>query len=80
MTRSNVMLVFGAIAIAGLSFAVGESLGQRAMLKALRINLDDVQAMLLVDRVVSERKLKSLLAHDCAIEAMTTVDHNETLI
>lgn len=33
--------------------------------------------MLLVDRIVEERKEKSLLAHGCATEAMTMVDHHE---
>lgn len=33
--------------------------------------------MLLVDRIVGERKIKSLLARGCTAEAMATIDHNE---
>jgi hypothetical protein len=77
MTRRNIYLVLAAAIIAALSVAIGESLGQRSMLKQAGIQLDGVQAMLLFDRIVEERKLKSLLAHGCATEAMTAIDHNE---
>jgi hypothetical protein len=47
------------------------------MLRPLGIQVDGVQAMLLIDRIVEERKVKSLLAQGCATEAMRAVDINE---
>jgi hypothetical protein len=77
MTRRTMVFTLAAVIVAALSFGIGESLGQRAMLQSLKVQLDGVQAMLLVDRIVEERKVKSLLAHGCATEAMTRVDHQE---
>ena len=71
------ILVFGIAALVLLSFVIGESIGQRSMRRPFSIQLDGVQAMLLIDRIVEERKIKSLLARGCASEAMTVVDINE---
>ena len=77
MTRRTMIFTLAVVIVAALSFGIGESLGQRSMLRSLKVQLDGVQAMLLVDRIVEERKVKSLLAHGCATEAMTMVDHHE---
>jgi hypothetical protein len=77
LTRRNVILAFGIVAVAISSFVIGDSFGQRSMRKPIRIQVDGVQAMFLVDRIVEERKVKSLLARGCATETMTMVDHQE---
>jgi hypothetical protein len=77
LTWRNVILAFVIAAATISSFVIGDSIGQRSMRKPIRIQVDGVQAMLLVDRIVDERKIKSLLAHGCATEAMTMVDHQE---
>jgi hypothetical protein len=77
MSRRNLFFALTIVIIATLAFAIGESLGQRSMLKQAGVQLDGVQAMLLFDRIVEERKIKSLLAHGCATEAMTAIDHDE---
>lgn len=71
----NVFIAMMAIAIA--AFVIGDSIGQRSMRKPVRIQVDGLQAMLLVNRIVEERKIKALLAGGCATEAMTAVDHYE---
>ena len=77
LTRRNVILTIVIVAVAISSFVIGDSIGQRSMRKPIRIQVDRVQAMVLVDRIVEERKVKSLLARGCATEAMTMVDHHE---
>jgi|ERR1700733_9532907 len=77
MTRRTMIFTLAIVVVAALSFGIGESLGQRSMLRSLKVQVDGVQAMLLVDRIVGERKVKSLLAHGCAAEAMVMVDHHE---
>jgi hypothetical protein len=79
MTRRNVYLSVSAILIAFISFAIGESLGQRTMLKQASIQLDGVQAMLLFDRIGKERKIKSLLERGCLTAATSTLDHDENV-
>jgi hypothetical protein len=73
----NVMLGLAFIAAVGLSFAVGESLGQRSMVKQMRINLDGVQAMLLADQIVERRKVRSFLIGGCRTEALEEIDFTE---
>jgi hypothetical protein len=75
--RRNVAIAFAVVVVCILSFLIGDSVGQRSMRKPVRIQVDGVQAMLLVDRLVEERKIKSLLARGCATEAMSALDHNE---
>jgi hypothetical protein len=77
MTQRNMILAGGTMALAILSFVIGDSAGQRSMRNPFRIQMDGVQAMLLVDRIVEERKLKCLLAHDRAAEALKAIDFKE---
>lgn len=77
MTRHIVIVILTALAVAIVSVGIGESLGQRTMLKQTRIQLDDVQAMLLVNRIGDERKIKSLLARGCVSAASIEIDHSE---
>jgi hypothetical protein len=78
MTQRNIVTIACvAVAIAALSFVVGESHGQRSIVRSLRIQIDDAQAMLLVDRIVEERRIKSLLARGCANKAIGEITNNE---
>jgi hypothetical protein len=77
MTLRKSMLAISFLVAIALSLAAGESLGQRSMLKGLKIQLDGVQAMLLADRIIEERKLKSLLARGCTTDALNAVNITE---
>lgn len=78
MTRRNVVaLACAAAVIAALFFGIGMSLGQRSMVQSLRVQIDSVQAMLLVNRIVEERRLKSLLARGCGNKAIGEISNNE---
>jgi hypothetical protein len=79
MTRRNVVtLACAAAVIAALFFGIGVTLGQRSMIRSLRIQIDGVQAMLLVNRIVEERRLKSLLARGCGNKAIGEITNNES--
>jgi hypothetical protein len=71
----RVALVCGIVV--AVAFVIGESLGQRSMLRQLGTQLKDAQAMLLMNRVVEERELKSLLARGCAADAMIAIANTE---
>lgn len=58
-------------------FGVGVIVGQRHMFRAFSAQLRGVQAMLLFDRIVQEREIKSLLARGCVTQAMGEVSNNE---
>jgi hypothetical protein len=78
MTRRNVLaLACAAAVIAALFFGIGASLGQRSMVRSLRIQIDSVQAMLLVNRIVEERRIKSLLARGCGNKAIGEITNDE---
>jgi hypothetical protein len=65
------------IVLAIVLFSVGVSVGQRLMLRTVSVQLHDVQAMFLFDRIVQEREIKSLLARGCVTEATGEVSNNE---
>jgi len=77
MVVRNIALTFAAVVAAALSFVIGDSFGQRSMLRQAHVQVEGIQAMLLVDRIVEERKIKSLLMRGCTKEAITAVDINE---
>jgi hypothetical protein len=77
MIVRNLILVIAALAAATLSFVIGDSVGQRAMLRQAHVQVEDIQAMLLVDRLGQERKIKSLLLRGCPKEALAAIDINE---
>jgi putative effector of murein hydrolase len=81
MTRRNVVALACAAAImAALFVGIGVSLGQRSMIRSLRIQIDGVQAMLLANRMVKERRIKSLLARGCGNKAIGEIINNESSI
>jgi hypothetical protein len=80
MTRRNVVGLAGAaVVIAALFFGIGVSLGQRSMVRSLRIQIDSIQAMVLANRIIEERRIKSLLARGCGNKAIGEITNNENL-
>jgi hypothetical protein len=74
MTRRNVwMLSLAPLALA-VAFAVGDSIGQRTMLKVASIQLNDVQAILAFNRLHDEREVQSLLDRACVTQAKEYLD------
>jgi len=57
------------------AFAVGLSVGERSMLSALAIGIENVQAKLLVSRIEDERHLRELLKKRCARQAAEFVNY-----
>jgi hypothetical protein len=47
------------------------------MVRSLRSQIDSVQATLLVNRIVEERRIKSLLARGCGTKAIGEITNNE---
>jgi hypothetical protein len=47
------------------------------MVRAFRIQLSGVQTTLLLDRIVQERKIKSILERGCVTEAIGEISNNE---
>jgi hypothetical protein len=77
MTRRNWIISAAVVLLAIGLIGVGVILGQRLMFRAFSVQLRGVQAMLLVDRVVQERGIKSLLARGCVTEAIGEISNNE---
>jgi hypothetical protein len=77
MTKRNWTITAAAVLLAIALFGVGVILGQRLMIRAFDVQLRGVQATLLVDRVVEERGIKSLLARGCVTEAIGEISNNE---
>jgi hypothetical protein len=73
MKRIVAMLLAVAAALA-IGFVAGNSVGQRAMLRALSVQLDDVQTMLTFNRLLEERDLQALLSKHCLEQVATKVD------
>lgn len=57
------------IAVLGVTFVMGESIGQRQMLSGMNIQLDSMQAKLTFNRILDERHLGDLLAKGCVAQA-----------
>jgi hypothetical protein len=68
------IIAIGFVLAIAISFAVGDSMGQRAMLSAARVGLDGVQASLTYNRLDDERKLKSWLVKGCVQQAQSELD------
>ena len=66
-----IIACFGAGEIA---FAIGESMGQRSMLKGMSVQLDSVQTKLAFNRLLDERHWKDVLAKGCATQAAKALD------
>jgi hypothetical protein len=58
-------------------FGIGVIVGQRLMFRAVSVQLRDVQAMLLFDRILQEREIKSLLARGCVEVAIGEISNSD---
>jgi hypothetical protein len=65
------------VVVAALAFAIGDSYGQRTMLKAMSPQFDGVQAMLAYNRLDDDRKLGVLLSKGCVSQAQGFLDFDE---
>jgi hypothetical protein len=77
MTKRNWTITAVAVLLAIVLFGVGVIVGQRLMFRAFRIQLNGVQAMLLFNRIVREREIKSLLERGCVTEAIGEISNDE---
>lgn len=67
-------LVFSCVVVAAIAFAIGESMGQRSMLKGMSVQLDSVQTTLAFNRLLDERHWKDLLAKGCTAQVAKALD------
>jgi len=73
--RLTVVAVVAILSIA-VAFAVGLSLGQRSMLAASDKELRNVQAMLVFNRILDERRLQALMSRGCVSQAADEISFN----
>src|SRR5579872_3245663 len=66
--------ILGCVLVAVISFLIGSSLGQRAMLGRLNQQLDSVQASLAFNRLLDERHWGDLLSKGCVAQVEKAVD------
>ena len=66
--------IIGCVVTAAIAFAIGDSVGQRTMLKGINVQLDSVQASLALNRLLDERHWKELLAKGCDAQAARALD------
>lgn len=59
--------------VAVLSFLLGSSTGQRAMLRIFSVRYDGIQAMLAFNRLDDERHWEALLKNGCTAQAMKSL-------
>jgi hypothetical protein len=69
-------LIFVALAffLALITFFVGKGVGQRAMFTSMRTDLHSVQTMLAFNRILDERRLRSLISRGCINQAVDELD------
>jgi hypothetical protein len=77
MTKRNWTIIALTVLLAVVLFGGGVILGQRLMFRTFRLELDGVQARLLIDRIVGEQRIKSLLARGCVREALGDISNGE---
>jgi hypothetical protein len=77
MTKRNWTITVATVLLAIVLVGVGVILGQRLMFRAFAIQLRGVQATLLIDRIVQEREIKTLLARGCVNVAIREISNNE---
>jgi hypothetical protein len=66
--------IVGCVVAAAIAFVVGDSVGQRTMLKGMRVQLDGTQASLAFNRLLDERHWKELLEKGCVAQAAKALD------
>lgn len=75
--RPKLRLVIAILAcglMVAAAFAIGDSIGQRSMLSATSMQLDNIQTTLAFNRLIDERQLKSLMARGCIEQAAKAID------
>lgn len=71
------ILIFGSIVLLLFAFALGESMGQRAMLSVISMQLTSTQASLAFNRLLDDRRFRELLAKGCVRQATNAIDVSE---
>jgi hypothetical protein len=74
LIQNRITLIIIFLATIGVSFSIGDSVGQRTMLKALAPQLSGVQAMLLADKISRQRELLSYMRAQCIEESIDEID------
>ena len=77
MTKRNWTIPALWVLLAIVLFGVGVILGQRLLMRKAGVQVRGVQAVLLFDRIVEERTLKSLLTRGCVTEAIGEISNRE---
>jgi hypothetical protein len=77
MTKRNWTITVATLSLAIVLFVGGVILGQRLMFRAFAVQVRGVQAMLLFNRIVQEREIKTLLERGCANVAIGEISNNE---
>jgi hypothetical protein len=77
MTKQNWILTALTVLPAVVLFGIGVKLGQGRSFSAFSVQLRDIQATLLFDRIFQERGIKSLLTRGCVTEAIGEISNNE---
>lgn len=70
-------IAIGSAVLVVIAFAIGNSLGQRSMLKAFSLQYDGVQAMLAYNQLDDDRQLQVLLSKGCVTQAQRYLDFYE---
>jgi hypothetical protein len=73
----DVALVSATLAVVGVSLLIGDSLGKRTILGHMKVSLDEVQAMLVADRIHEERQLQTFLERGCTTAAIQRIKVRE---
>jgi hypothetical protein len=68
------LLIVLLVVASGLSFVIGDSMGQRAIRSKIALQIDSVQGSLAFNRILDERKLKKLLELGCINQASFAID------
>jgi hypothetical protein len=77
VTKRNWTITALTVILAIVLFGIGVKLGQGRSFSALSVQLRDIQATLLFDRIVEEREIKLLLARGCVTEAIGAISNDE---
>ena len=75
MKATVAVIVYTASVIASL--LIGANIGERKAMTHASIGVNDIQADLLFNRVLDERKMQSMLSKGCVSEATLELDINE---
>jgi hypothetical protein len=71
------VLIFGTIVGIVLGYAIGNSYGQREMLKQADAGLNDIQASLGLNKILEDRRWKNMLNQGCLDQPANDIDFDE---